>query len=126
MFSGERHGRAEEAITFYVSLFADSGIDEIQRYAAGEPGPEGTVKVASFHLNGRPFMASDSSAAHAFNFTPSVSFFIDCETEEKTDRLFHALAEGGAVLMGLDNYGFSRKFGWVNDRFGVSWQVNLP
>lgn len=62
--------------------------------------------------------------AHAFNFTPSMSLFVDCENEEEISHLYNALSAGGAVLMPLGNYGFSPRFGWVNDRFGVSWQLN--
>ena len=54
-----------------------------------------------------------------------MSLFVECETEAELDNAFEALAAGGAVLMPINNYGFSRKFGWVNDRFGVSWQLNL-
>jgi predicted 3-demethylubiquinone-9 3-methyltransferase (glyoxalase superfamily) len=125
MFSGERHGKAEEAIGFYVSQFANSCIEQIERYGAGEREPEGTVKVASFTLNGQPFMAIDSAAPHMFNFTPSMSLFVECGSEEDISRLYAGLSDGGQVLMPLDNYGFSRRFGWVNDRFGVSWQLNL-
>jgi predicted 3-demethylubiquinone-9 3-methyltransferase (glyoxalase superfamily) len=59
-------------------------------------------------------------------FTPAVSIHIDCEDLQEIGRLFTALSETGEVLMPLDNYGFSEKFGWVSDRFGVSWQLNLP
>ena len=62
----------------------------------------------------------------AFTFTPSVSLFVDCADEEEFDRAFGTLSEGGSVLMPPDNYGFSTKFVWLNDRFGVSWQLNLP
>ena len=126
MFSGDRHGKAEEAINFYVAQFPNSRIDHIRRYPAGANEPEGTVMHAAFTLNGQPFMAIDSAAPHAFNFTPSVSLFVECETEEELARLFDTLSEAGQVLMALDNYGFSRQFGWTNDRFGVSWQLNLP
>lgn len=125
MFSGQRHGRAEEAIGFYVSLFPGSAIDRIERYGPGENQPEGTVRTAWFTLHGRRFMAIDSSAPHAFNFTPSVSLFVECDQEEEIDRLHAALADGGQELMPLGDYGFSRRFGWVADRFGVSWQLNL-
>jgi predicted 3-demethylubiquinone-9 3-methyltransferase (glyoxalase superfamily) len=64
--------------------------------------------------------------SHGFTFTPSLSLFVDCESEADLERIFAALSEGGGVLMPLGNYGFSRRFGWVNDRFGVSWQLNLP
>jgi predicted 3-demethylubiquinone-9 3-methyltransferase (glyoxalase superfamily) len=63
---------------------------------------------------------------HAFTFTPSLSLFVDCESEAELDRLFSALAEGGQILMPLEDHGFSTRFGWANDRFGVSWQLNLP
>ena len=125
MFSGERHGKAEEAINFYVSLFEHSGIDNISRYGPDGNGPEGTVMHATFTLNGQQFMATDSAAPHAFNFTPSMSLFVTCGTEAEIDRLFASLSEQGAVLMPLGNYGFSERFAWVNDRFGVSWQLNF-
>ena len=59
-------------------------------------------------------------------FTPSISFFVTCESHEEIARLAQALGDGGGVLMGLADYGFSRQFTWLNDRFGVSWQLNLP
>jgi len=62
---------------------------------------------------------------HAFTFTPSISIFVDCEDEAERGKAFRQLSEGGEVLMPLDNYGFSTKLGWVNDRFKVSWQLNL-
>jgi predicted 3-demethylubiquinone-9 3-methyltransferase (glyoxalase superfamily) len=126
MFSGERHGRAEEAINFYVAQFGNSRVESINRYAPDEREPEGTVKLAIFTLSGQPFMAMDSAAPHQFNFTPSMSLFVECETEDEIARLSRTLSDSGQVLMPLDNYGFSRRFGWTNDRFGVSWQLNLP
>jgi predicted 3-demethylubiquinone-9 3-methyltransferase (glyoxalase superfamily) len=126
MFSGERVGKAEEAMKFYVSQFADSSVAEIKRWGPGMPGPEGGVMHAAVTLNGRQFMASDSSAPHQFNFTPSISIFISCASDQELGRLFENFAAGGQVLMPLNNYGFSKRFGWVNDRFGVSWQFNLP
>lgn len=126
MFSGERLGKAEEAINFYVSQFPQSRVDEIKRWGPNMPGPEGGVMHATFTLDGRQFMASESSIPHPFNFTPSISLFVDCTSEEEVVRLFDSFAHGGHVLMPLSNYGFSRRFGWVNDRFGVSWQLNLP
>jgi predicted 3-demethylubiquinone-9 3-methyltransferase (glyoxalase superfamily) len=62
---------------------------------------------------------------HSFTFTPAVSLFVRCDSEEEVSRLCSALAEGGNVLMPVGNYGFSRRFAWVNDRFGVSWQLNF-
>ena len=118
-------GAAEEAIRFYTGLFRNSTITHIDRYGPGESGPEGSVRTASFTVAGQPVMAIDSAVKHAFNFTPSTSFFVDCENEAELDAAFGALSAGGQVLMPMDNYGFSRKFTWVNDRFGVSWQLNL-
>ena len=119
-------GRANEAIAFYVGLIPNSDIVDITRYGAGEPGPEGTVKFAVVRLAGQQVLFSDSFVSHGFTFTPSLSLFVDCESEADLERIFTALSEGGGVLMPLSDYGFSRRFGWVNDRFGVSWQLNLP
>lgn len=119
-------GRANEAIAFYVGLIPNSDIVDVTRYGAGEPGPEGTVKFAVVRLAGQQVLFSDSFVSHGFTFTPSLSLFVDCASEADLERIFTALSEGGGVLMPLGNYGFSRRFGWVNDRFGVSWQLNLP
>ncbi len=81
--------------------------------------------TATFSLGGLTVMCSDSWVKHAFTFTPSVSLFVNCPTEDELDRVVAALGDGGEMLMPLDNYGFSRKFAWLNDRFGVSWQLNL-
>ena len=118
-------GRAEEAMRFYTSLFANSEIGSIARYGPGEAGTEGTVQHASFVLAGQQFMCIDSPAPHDFTFTPSMSLYVECDSEEEIERLYDALGDGGQVLMPMDSYGFSAKFGWVNDRFGVSWQLNL-
>jgi predicted 3-demethylubiquinone-9 3-methyltransferase (glyoxalase superfamily) len=122
MFQG---GVAEEALTFYTSLFDGAQVLELTRWGPGQPGPEGTVLRASFSLGGQTFFCSDSPIEHGFTFTPSFSVWIETESEAELDRLFAALAEGGGVLMPLGAYGFSTRFGWVNDRFGVSWQLNL-
>ncbi|AVV44690.1 VOC family protein [Streptomyces sp. ID05-04B] len=119
-------GNAEDAMTFYVSLFDDAEVIGISRYGAEGPGKEGSVQHATFSLAGEQFMCIDSPVKHDFTFTPAVSLFVQCRDEAELDRLFAALAEQGAVLMPLGDYGFSPKFGWVNDRFGVSWQLNLP
>lgn len=118
-------GRAEEALDFYVATIPDSRIGQIDRYGPGEPGPEGSVRMARAVIAGLPILANDSYVHHAFTFTPSISFMVMCADEPEIDRLASELADGGAVLMPLGSYGFSRKFAWVNDRFGVSWQVNL-
>ena len=125
MFSDEQHGKAEEALRLYTSIVSDSEILSIERYGAEEMGPEGTVKLARFRLNGTDVMAVDSPIAHGFTFTPSTSFFVECETESELDHAFETLLKGGEALMPLDNYGFSRRFGWVKDKYGVSWQLNL-
>ena len=119
-------GKAEEAMRFYISLFADGKIVDIERYGPGQPGAEGSVKVAKFSVAGQTVMCIDSPVKHGFTFTPAFSLFVDCESEAELRRLADALMEGGAALMPLNNYGFSRLFTWVNDRYGVSWQLNLP
>lgn len=118
-------GKAEEAMNFYVSLFADSEILSVDHYGPGEQGPEGSVRLAEFRLGGQRFKCIDSPIEHEFSFTPSFSIYVDCEDVEELERAFAKLAHGGKVLMPLDNYGFSERFGWTDDRFGVSWQLNL-
>jgi predicted 3-demethylubiquinone-9 3-methyltransferase (glyoxalase superfamily) len=121
-----QEGNAQEAMSLYESVFPGARIERIERYGPGEPGPEGTVKVAHFNLNGHRLMFSDSYVKHEFTFTPSISLFVDFASVEELDSTFAKLANGGKVFMPLDNYGFSRRFGWCSDRFGVSWQLNLP
>jgi predicted 3-demethylubiquinone-9 3-methyltransferase (glyoxalase superfamily) len=118
-------GNAEEAITLYTSLFHDGRIVDLTRYGPEGPGVAGTVMRARFSLAGQEFLCTDSPPVHEFSFTPSFSIWIETESEEEIQQLFTALADGGAQLMPLDSYGFSRRFGWLNDRFGVSWQLNL-
>ena len=118
-------GTAEEAMRFYVSLFKGSEVTRVERYGPGEPGAEGSVKRAEFTLGGHRLACIDSPVKHGFTFTPSISIFVECEDEAELDAAFRQLSAGGAVLMPLGSYGFSAKFGWVKDRFGVSWQLNL-
>lgn len=118
-------GSAQAAMDLYISTFPDSGIVRVEKYTAREPGPADTIKVAVFTLCGREFMCSDSPIEHKFTFTPSSSTFVEFDSTKQLERVFGILSEGGNVLMPLDNYGFSQKFGWVNDRFGVSWQLNV-
>lgn len=118
-------GRAEEAITFYTSVFPNARIEEIQRYGAGGPGKEGSVYRARFSIAGQDFQCIDSPVHHDFTFTPAISIFVTCESEAELDAVFMKLSEDGQVLMPPANYGFSAKFAWVADRFGVSWQLNL-
>jgi len=123
MFQG---GVAQAALDLYLGTFADSRIVRVERYAEGGGGPVGTIKVAVFTLCGREFMCSDSPVKHGFTFTPSSSTFVDFDSAEELERVFGLLSEGGQVFMPLNNYGFSKRFGWLADRFGVSWQLNLP
>ena len=119
-------GQGSAALDFYLSLFPDAKIDAIERYGAEGPGPEGTIKVATFTIGGQSVRCSDSFVKHAFGFTPSFSFFIDCKSEARVRELADQLKQGGGELMPVGNYGFSRLFAWVADRFGMSWQINYP
>lgn len=118
-------GKAEEAMNFYTSLFDQSEIVSISRYDENGPGKEGTVIHATFTLNGQEFMCIDSYVNHNFTFTPAMSLYVTCETEEEIDTVFYKLAQDGAILMPLGSYPFSKKFGWLNDKYGVSWQLTL-
>lgn len=117
-------GKAEEAMNFYVSLFGGE-VTEVVRYGPSGPGPAGSVKRARFSIGGQTVMCIDSPAKHDFTFTPAFSLFVTCESEDQIRRLSSALVEGGTAFMPLGNYGFSRQFAWVADRYSVSWQLNL-
>jgi predicted 3-demethylubiquinone-9 3-methyltransferase (glyoxalase superfamily) len=117
-------GRAEEAMTLYVELFGGEVVS-VLRYGPGEAGAEGSVNQARFRIRGQEVMCIDSPVKHAFTFTPAISLFVTCRSEEDLRRAAAAVQEGEA-LMPIDNYGFSTLFTWVADRFGVSWQLNQP
>ena len=113
-------GRCEEALTFYAAAIPGA------RIAALDRKPDGTVAMARLAVAGLEIMANDSPPVHDFDFTPSISIFLTVETPGEVDALADALGDGGRMLMPPDNYGFSRRFGWAQDRFGVSGQINLP
>jgi predicted 3-demethylubiquinone-9 3-methyltransferase (glyoxalase superfamily) len=118
-------GKAEEAMTLYVSVFGGK-INDVTRYAAGQAGAEGSVMRASFTIGQQTVLCIDSPGKHDFTFTPSFSMFVDCDSQEEQSAFYEKLLEGGTALMPLGEYGFSRRFGWLKDRFGISWQINLP
>jgi predicted 3-demethylubiquinone-9 3-methyltransferase (glyoxalase superfamily) len=113
LFVGKQHGRAEEALRLYTSIFKNSDVVGILRYGAGETDPEGTVKHTQFRLNGEVFMAMDSALEHPFTFTEAISFFVNCETQKEVDHFWEKLSEGGE----------KSRCGWLKDKFGVSWQI---
>ena len=131
-FVGDQCGKAQEAITFYTSIFPNSEIKRIIKYLEGEPGgtPE-LIKYGVFTLNGTDYMVSESNYNHAWSFTPGVSLFVECTSEKEIQNLFDQLSSDGGMVMipldsyGKENYGFGKKFGWVQDRYGISWQLNL-
>lgn len=119
-------GAGRQALDFYAATFPGAEVQDLQLYGPGEPSPEGTVRSAILIVGGQRLRIFDSPPVHAFTFTPAISFFLDCESEAQLRDLAAALQEGGGgVMMPVGNYGFSRLFAWVSDRFGVSWQVNL-
>ncbi|MFC7247596.1 VOC family protein [Catellatospora aurea] len=115
-------GAATQAMDFYVSLFDDGEILSVTPHQGEHTG----VQLAEFRVAGQRLLCSDSFVKHAFTFTPSLSLFVRCKDDAELTRLHAALSEGGQELMPPSNYGFSTRFAWVNDRFGVSWQLNLP
>lgn len=120
-----QEGRAQAALDLYFATFPDSHMVRAEYYGQDEPGPAGSIKVAVFTLCGREFMCSDSPIKHGFTFTPSSSTFVEFDSAAELERVFGILSNGGEILMPVNDYGFSPRFGWVNDRFGVSWQLNL-
>lgn len=116
---------AEQAMNFYIELFDNSKVINIKRWKKEGPGKEGTIMHATFSLDGKLFMCSDSPPIHEWGFTPAISNYVECVDESELELLFIKLSENGKVMMPLDNYGFSQKFGFIEDQFGVSWQLNL-
>jgi predicted 3-demethylubiquinone-9 3-methyltransferase (glyoxalase superfamily) len=118
---------AEEAARFYTSLFKNSEIRETSHYSeAGQEihGQEpGSVLTADYSLDGYSFTALNGGPA--FKFNPSISFFANCQTEEEVNTLWEQLSEGGSVLMELQKYPFSQRYGWLSDRYGLSWQISV-
>jgi predicted 3-demethylubiquinone-9 3-methyltransferase (glyoxalase superfamily) len=117
-------GQAKEALALYRDTFPDYEELLLQEHAEGAQA--GQVAMARISIGGLEIMLYDSPPVHDFTFTPSTSTFIDCDDEAQLRALAEKLGDGGKVMMPIDNYGFSRLFTWVGDRFGVSWQLNLP
>ncbi len=103
--------QAEEAANFYVSIFKNSKIDTISRYGDAGPGPKGSVMVVTFQLEGQKFAALNGGPH--FTFTPAISLFVDCETQEEVDELWDKLLVGGRT----------DRCGWLQDKYGLSWQI---
>ena len=132
-FVGDQCGKAEEAINFYTAIFPNSEINSITKYAEGEAGgtPE-LIKYGEFTLNGTDYLVAESNYNHAWSFTPAVSLFISDKSNDVIQTLFEKLSSnGGQVMIPLDNYqgdgdyGFGKKFGWCQDKYGISWQFVL-
>ena len=115
-------GGANDALALYASVFPEFRIETIERH----DGNGGTVRMAHVSFAGHRLVVIDSPIPHAFDFTPSVSLFVDFDTVDAMGRAFDALGHDGEVLMPVGAYGFSERFGWITDRFGVSWQLNVP
>jgi predicted 3-demethylubiquinone-9 3-methyltransferase (glyoxalase superfamily) len=115
-------GRAREAVDLYTAAFPDATVEELELRGEGEDGPAGMVRPARLAIQEQPLRLFDSPMPHAFTFTPAVT----CSDADDVDRIAGLLSEGGAVLIPLGDYPFSRRCSWVNDRFGVSWQIGLP
>ncbi len=104
-------GKAEEAMNFYVSVFKNSKVVRVSRYGAAGPGPKGTVMSATFQLDGQDFFALNGGPQ--FTFSPAISFFVNCETQQEVDELWEKLSAGGE----------KNKCGWLKDKYGLSWQI---
>ena len=104
-------GKAEEAMNFYVSIFKNSKVGRVTRYGDAGPGPKRSVMSATFELEGQEFFALNGGPQ--FTFSPAISFFVNCETQEEVDALWEKLSAGGE----------KQKCGWVQDRYGLSWQI---
>lgn len=123
MFVGDQCGRAGEATELYVSAFAGSRVIEAERFELDDGRP--AVRFSRVEIVGRELVVMDSPGPHPFGFTPAISLFVNLESREVIDAAWERLTEDGVALMPLQAYDFSPYFGWVQDRFGVSWQLRL-
>ena len=124
-FQPSRGHTASEAMALYTGLFSDGAVVSEQRRPADAPMGAGTVELAEFVVAGLHVRCSDSYVEHAWDFTPAVALWVTCTSADEQRGLVDGLAEGGTVFMPLDDYGFG-PFAWVQDRFGVSWQLSGP
>lgn len=120
MFQGD----AKSALVLWREAFPDLEVLELKEYGEGDQA--GQISSARIRLGGSEWRLFDSPPVHNFTFTPASSFFIDCDDEIQLLFLAEKLGEGGTIMMEVGNYGFSKLFTWLSDRFGVSWQLNLP
>jgi predicted 3-demethylubiquinone-9 3-methyltransferase (glyoxalase superfamily) len=104
-------GKAEEAMNFYTAIIKNSKTVSIMRYGESGPGPKGTVMAATFQLDGQEFTALNGGPT--FTFSPAISFFVNCVTQEEVDELWEKLSAGGE----------KQRCGWLKDKYGVSWQI---
>ncbi|WP_425988825.1 VOC family protein [Brevundimonas sp. TWP2-3-2] len=111
-------GRCAAALDFYAATLPDTRILSLDKK------PDGTVAMARLSVAGLEIMANDSPPVHDFDFMPSTSTFLTVDDPDQVDALAEALAVEGKAMMPAGDYGFSRRFAWVQDRFGVSWQIN--
>jgi predicted 3-demethylubiquinone-9 3-methyltransferase (glyoxalase superfamily) len=118
-------GNAEAAMNRYIDVLPDSRVVRLERYGSEGPGTEGTVSLGEAVVAGQPLRFYDSFVHHDFTFTPALSLFITVDSEAELDRIADALGSGGSILMPPGDYGFSPRFAWLNDEFGVSWQINV-
>jgi len=119
---------AEEAAKFYTSVFSNTSIKKLTHYSAeaaeASGRQKGSVMTVAFQIEGQDFVAINGGPI--FQITPTISFFVNCDTPEEIESLWKKLRVGGTVMMELDKYPFSEKYGWIQDKFGVSWQLILP
>jgi predicted 3-demethylubiquinone-9 3-methyltransferase (glyoxalase superfamily) len=118
-------GAAEEALELYASAFEDAEVLDVRRFGEDGAGKAGTIEAAFLRIGDQRIRLFDSPVEHAFGFTPAVSLFVELDSAEEVDAVFAKLSEGGGVLMPLEAYPFSPRFAWINDRFGVSWQLSV-
>lgn len=117
------NGCAEEAVRFYAGLFAKAALEKVEFYSSCDGGPKGKVKQAVLLIGSQRIVAFDSPVKHEFGMTPSMSLYVECDTGAELEGLSAALAEGGTVLMPLDDNELAVRSAWVSDRFGLSWQL---
>jgi predicted 3-demethylubiquinone-9 3-methyltransferase (glyoxalase superfamily) len=130
------HGNAEEAMSFYTSVFENAEVVHVIRARGEDTGwTEGTLQYGIFKIAGQQVVcmntpppgsrAHNTAPWHEFKFNPAITIYVERDSKEDFDKLYEALIEGGEIYLPAQSYGFSPKFAWVNDRYGISWRINL-
>lgn len=119
-------GQASQAMDLYRRCFTEFAVLQCDEYPGDDPQLAGKIHYAVISIHGQQLAVIDSPVEHAFDFTPSLSLMVEFTEPESINKAYDLLTDGGEILMPLDRYDFASQYAWINDPFGVSWQLKMP